>query len=66
MDNSKYMTRREFETLCCWCGRLKNNKGECSTHGTKPKPEERKKIGKYSGDSKWRQEQGQFQAKWGG
>ena len=44
-------------TTFCWCGRV----DPCKKHLGMTKPETRKKIGKYSGFSKHRQQEGGFQ-----
>jgi hypothetical protein len=44
-------------TTFCWCGRV----DPCKKHHGLPVPEKRKKIGKYSGFSKFRAKHQMFQ-----
>lgn len=61
----QYCTLTEHQNTFCWCGRLIHKNKRCKIHQGKDKPEERRKIGHYSGDSRWRQDMGMFQAKMG-
>jgi len=45
----------------CWCGRL----NPCQHHEGKPQPEKKVRQKDFSGDSKFREENGQFQSKEG-
>lgn len=55
----------------CWCGLPLeiapghySDKGLCPKHKGKPKPEQRQRIKKWRGDSKYAQEQGLSLSRW--
>lgn len=53
----------EKEAHFCWCGLPAIVLDpRCKKHINKPKPIKKKKRGPFSGDSKWREEHGMFQA----